>query len=240
MDGWVDGWSDVLMTYCLLCWWERNSHPRVMGMAKHMAPNNERWDCHQFVNHILTAWGDLTFHAEPHRGCAWDQSEPAEPVGNWQCGQYQKGGEEFLGSNSRRLFYLNGSVCCRELKPSTQEEAGAALVPSVRRGVLLGNLFVGAEWGSDLWFSHLRSSQFHQMSKEHIGVDFHWRSYKCCPVFLKVYHFAFHVSVYYLSGTGFYEWCEWSRGQISMFPPGGPVDTALCWKNGCLLGILSS
>ena len=63
-------------------------------------------------------------------------------------------------------------LCCRELKPGTQEEAGAALVPSMRRGILLGNLFLGAEWGSDLWLNHLRSSQFHQMSKEHIGVDF--------------------------------------------------------------------
>lgn len=46
------------------------------------------------------------------------------------------GGVPWL-QQEEQLFYLNGSVCC---ETETTQEAGAALVPSVRRGVLLGSL----------------------------------------------------------------------------------------------------
>ena len=191
------------MAYCLLCWWERNPHPRVMGKAKQRVPNNENEIAISLLITYSQPGEDLTFHAGPHRGCTWDQSEPAEPVGSRPCGQHQEGGEEFFGSNRRRLFYLNGSVLqgsetqysgrSRSCTGSLDEEGYS--VRELIRGSWVGKWFVVKPFEILPILPNVKGTHRSGLSLKVIKM------LSCFP--LKVYHFAFHISVYDLSGTGF-------------------------------------
>jgi len=113
MDRWMDGWMDGQMfLWPIVCSADEKGIPtlRLWGWRNTWYPIMKDEIAISLLITYSQPGEDLTFHAGPHRGCTWDQSEPAEPVGSRPCGQHQEGGEEFFGSNRRRLFYLNGSV----------------------------------------------------------------------------------------------------------------------------------
>ena len=146
-----------------------------MGMTKHTTPNNGRCDWHQFVNHIRTASGRTSHSTQGHTGVALGIRVNQQSL--WEAGcvvSNQRVGRGPLVPTRECSNCLIWIVlwAAGNWNPVLRNKQELHLVLLTRRGIRLWNLFMGA-----LWLSRLRSSKFHQMSKEHIRVNLHWMPY---------------------------------------------------------------
>lgn len=170
-----------------------------MGMAKHMAPNNEKWDCHQFVNHTLIAWGRPHIPCRAtqglHLGSEWTSKACGKLI-MWSVSRgwggvppFEKATVLFKGFcvlQGTETRYSGISRSCI----GSLDEVGCS-VRELIRGSWVGKWFVVKP------FEILPNSP-NVKGAHRSGLSLKVKKMlSCFP--LKVYHFAFHISVYDLS-----------------------------------------
>lgn len=148
----------VSITSYSSCGWERDSCPRVMGMAKHRTPHTGRWRWQEFITHILGQ--NTAKHAGPHRlrlGTEWTARVWSQAL----C--YQKG--RVIPGSCGGMWW----ACLSNLSGWQ----GMDWHPLLRdkqelHHVWLGDLIQESRREGYLWLEHSSLSQFDQMSKQHL------------------------------------------------------------------------